>query len=64
VSDKHPGIKQHCGMVHEECDVTDFFADYVQACTDAGVEPLPMDVFAWLAQAILRAHVAGLQTLH
>lgn len=45
-------------------ELADFLAAYANACHQAGVEPLPMDQLAVLAEALLTGAVAALQTQH
>ena len=45
-------------------ELADFLAAYADACDKAGVEPLPIDDLAALAEAMLASTVAASQVLH
>ena len=45
-------------------DVADFLIGYAQACVNAGIEPMPINALAALAQAILNESVAGAHVMH
>ena len=44
--------------------VADFVIRYAAACAEAGVDPLPMEDLAALAEAMLTGNVSASQTLH
>ena len=52
------------GMDPDDDDLTGFLMRYVDACADAGVEPLPLATLAALAGVLLTSNALTQITLH